>query len=109
MPNTTTDQELQHLRNALPDSVVIQRVEERLSALGNCIVTNDHVALVHTDLDRVSGRSQRIARVTVAWRGKRNRGRESKKPRNVYIQGAVRGVRPHGIRCRAMVIESARV
>jgi translation initiation factor 6 len=23
-----------------------------LSALGNCIVTNDHVALVHTDLDR---------------------------------------------------------
>lgn len=54
MPNTTTDQELQHLRNALPDAVVIQRVEERLSALGNCIVTNDHVALVHTDLDRVS-------------------------------------------------------
>jgi len=41
-----------HLRNALPDSVVIQRVEERLSALGNCIVCNDHVALVHTDLDR---------------------------------------------------------
>lgn len=53
VPNTTTDQELQHLRNALPDKVVIQRVEERLSALGNCIVTNDHVALVHTDLDRV--------------------------------------------------------
>ncbi|CAM9662552.1 unnamed protein product [Discosporangium mesarthrocarpum] len=52
VPNTTTDQELQHLRNALPDAVVIQRVEERLSALGNCIVTNDHVALVHTDLDR---------------------------------------------------------
>jgi translation initiation factor 6 len=52
VPNTTTDQELQHLRNALPDTVVIQRVEERLSALGNCVVTNDHVALVHTDLDR---------------------------------------------------------
>jgi len=32
--------------------VVVQRVEERLSALGNCIVANDHVALVHTDLDR---------------------------------------------------------
>ena len=31
----------------------MQRVEERLSALGNCIVANDHVALVHTDLDRV--------------------------------------------------------
>jgi translation initiation factor 6 (eIF-6) len=24
----------------------------RLSALGNCIVCNDHVALVHTDIDR---------------------------------------------------------
>ncbi|CAM9833894.1 unnamed protein product [Chrysoparadoxa australica] len=52
VPSTTTDQELQHLRNSLPDGVVVQRVEERLSALGNCVVTNDHVALVHTDLDR---------------------------------------------------------
>ena len=31
---------------------MIQRVEERLSALGNCITANDHVALVHTDIDR---------------------------------------------------------
>jgi len=34
VPNTCTDLELQHLRNSLPDGVVIQRVEERLSALG---------------------------------------------------------------------------
>jgi len=53
VPNTTTDQELQHLRNSLPDSVIVQRVEERLSALGNCVACNDHVALVHPDLDRV--------------------------------------------------------
>lgn len=46
--------ELQHLRNALPDSVVVQRIEERLSALGNCIACNDHVALTHPDLDRVN-------------------------------------------------------
>jgi translation initiation factor 6 len=52
VPSTCTDVELQHLRNSLPDSVVIQRVSERLSALGNCVVTNDHVALVHTDIDR---------------------------------------------------------
>lgn len=52
VPNSTTDQELQHIRNALPDSVVIQRVEERLSALGNVIACNDYVALVHPDLDR---------------------------------------------------------
>ena len=54
VPNTTTDQELQHIRNSLPDSVKIQRVEERLSALGNVVACNDYVALVHPDLDRVS-------------------------------------------------------
>ena len=52
VPSTTTDQELQHLRNALPDAVAIQRVEERLSALGNVIACNDYVALVHPDVDR---------------------------------------------------------
>ena len=45
---------MQHLRNSLPDSVKIQRVEERLSALGNVVSCNDYVALVHPDLDRVS-------------------------------------------------------
>lgn len=52
VPTSTTDQELQHLRNTLPDSVKIQRIEERLSALGNVICANDHVALVHPDLER---------------------------------------------------------
>jgi len=52
LPNTTTDQEMMHIRNSLPDSVVVQRVEERLSALGNCIVCNDYVALIHPDLDK---------------------------------------------------------
>ncbi|KAG8517873.1 Eukaryotic translation initiation factor 6 [Galemys pyrenaicus] len=52
VPNNTTDQELQHIRNCLPDSVQIRRVEERLSALGNVIACNDYVALIHPDLDR---------------------------------------------------------
>jgi translation initiation factor 6 len=52
LPNTTTDQELLHIRNSLPDEVVVQRVEEKLSALGNCIACNDYVAVIHPDLDR---------------------------------------------------------
>jgi len=52
VPSTATDIELSHLRNSLPDSVVVQRIEERLSALGNIISCNDHVALVHPDVDR---------------------------------------------------------
>ncbi|XP_019881176.1 eukaryotic translation initiation factor 6 [Aethina tumida] len=52
VPSTTLDTELQHIRNALPESVKVQRIEERLSALGNVIACNDYVALVHPDLDR---------------------------------------------------------
>ncbi len=52
VPNTTTDMELQYLRNSIPESVVIKRVEERLSALGNVIACNDYVAIVHPDLDK---------------------------------------------------------
>jgi len=43
--------ELFHLRNSLPDDLIIQRIDERLSALGNCIACNDYVALIHPDLD----------------------------------------------------------
>lgn len=52
MPNLTTDQELQHLRNSLPDTVQIRRVDERLSALGNVILCNDHVAIAHADISK---------------------------------------------------------
>jgi translation initiation factor 6 len=52
VPNSTSDTELQHLRNTLPDQIKIQRIEERLSALGNVIACNDYVALVHPDLDK---------------------------------------------------------
>jgi len=30
----------------------VKRVEEKLSALGNCIACNDYVALIHSDLDK---------------------------------------------------------
>ena len=52
VPNTTTDLELQNLRNSLPDKVKVKRIEERLSALGNVISCNDYVAIVHPDIDK---------------------------------------------------------
>lgn len=52
MPSTCTDSELKQIRNSLPDKVKVKRVEERLSALGNCIACNDYVALIHSDLDK---------------------------------------------------------
>lgn len=60
VPNSTTDTELQHIRNSLPESVKVQRVEERLSALGNVVACNDYVALVHPDLDRVIKKKRKI-------------------------------------------------
>ena len=55
--------ELMHVRNSLPDQVVVQRIDERLSALGNCISCNDYVALIHPDLDRVCAYSLDILQV----------------------------------------------
>ena len=60
LPSTASDQELQHLRNALPDNVKVERVEERLSALGNCIACNDYVALIHSEIDK---ETEQIVRV----------------------------------------------
>ena len=54
VPSLITDGELQHLRNSLPDSVKIRKVDDRISALGNCISCNDYVALVHPELDKES-------------------------------------------------------
>ena len=51
VPSTVTDYELLNLRTSLPDEIKVQRIDEKLSALGNCVVCNDHVALVHPDLD----------------------------------------------------------
>lgn len=52
VPDCTKDNEMQHLRDCLPESVKIQRVQEPLSALGNVVACNDHVGLVHPMLDR---------------------------------------------------------
>ena len=52
LPNNTTDQEMMHIRNMLPDKVKVQRVEEKLSALGNVMVCNDYVALLHPEIDK---------------------------------------------------------
>jgi len=52
LPNTITDIEKKNIRNALPDEVKIKIVDEKFSALGNCIVCNDYNALIHSDLDK---------------------------------------------------------
>ena len=50
VPSITTEQEYDDLRAQLPSEVKLARVCENLSALGNVIVCNDHVALIHPEL-----------------------------------------------------------
>ncbi|KAJ5074837.1 eukaryotic translation initiation factor 6 [Anaeramoeba ignava] len=52
LPSPTTDQELQLIRNSLPDEIVVKRIDERMTALGNCIACNDYVALVHPEIEK---------------------------------------------------------
>ena len=52
VPICTTDVELQHITNSVPDGVVVQRVEERLTALGNCVTCNDYVGLIHPEIEK---------------------------------------------------------
>jgi translation initiation factor 6 len=54
VPNTINDHELTLIRNSLPDSIKIRKIDDRLSALGNCIACNDHVALIHPEFERES-------------------------------------------------------
>jgi translation initiation factor 6 len=54
VPASINDTELRNLRNSLPEEVQVKVMNEKLSALGNCIVCNDYIALVHSDLDKDS-------------------------------------------------------
>ena len=51
VPQSITDQEETVLRSMLPKEVKLAKVDEKLSALGNVIVANDKVALLHPDID----------------------------------------------------------
>lgn len=54
VPSTITDQEITQIRNSLPDSVKITKIDDRISALGNCIAVNDHIALIHPEFEKES-------------------------------------------------------
>eukprot|EP00345_Euplotes_harpa_P010200 CAMPEP_0168341042 /NCGR_PEP_ID=MMETSP0213-20121227/14426_1 /TAXON_ID=151035 /ORGANISM="Euplotes harpa, Strain FSP1.4" /LENGTH=90 /DNA_ID=CAMNT_0008347399 /DNA_START=145 /DNA_END=417 /DNA_ORIENTATION=- len=54
VPESITDAEFDHLRNELPDEVEIKKLDDKLSALGNCIACNDNFALIHPDMDQDS-------------------------------------------------------
>ncbi|KAI4291371.1 translation initiation factor 6 [Pancytospora philotis] len=51
LPDTCTDQELQHIRNSLPPSIKVVRIVEKLNCLGNVLLCNDHVCLAASEID----------------------------------------------------------
>ena len=51
VPSSITDEEETVLKAQLPSNVTLAKVDDKLSALGNVIIANDRVALLHPDLD----------------------------------------------------------
>lgn len=51
VPTSVTDEEWAVLSSSLPAGVKLQKVDEKLSALGNVISCNDRTALIHPDID----------------------------------------------------------
>lgn len=47
LPDTCTDQELIHIRNRMPDNIKVARIEERWNCLGNIMLCNDHIGIIH--------------------------------------------------------------
>jgi len=52
LPRNASDEELQCIRNCLPEGIVVRRIDDKFSALGNVIACNDTVALIHPELAR---------------------------------------------------------
>lgn len=50
VPSTIDEKEYTNLRENLPEEIVIKKVDEKLSALGNVICCNDYVAIVHPEI-----------------------------------------------------------
>jgi len=36
----------------LPDNIIVKKVDDKMSALGNSVVCNDYSALIHPELDK---------------------------------------------------------
>lgn len=51
VPESITDSEFDHIKESLPEDIKIRKLDDKLSALGNCIVCNDSFALIHPEMD----------------------------------------------------------
>jgi len=52
VPGTTTDSELEFIKKRLPKDIKVEKIDDVFSALGNCIVCNDYIALIHPELSQ---------------------------------------------------------
>jgi translation initiation factor 6 len=52
VPSIIQEEEMKILREFLPESVDIGKLDDFLTAIGNCISTNDSVALIHPEYSR---------------------------------------------------------
>lgn len=51
VPETCNDQELNHIRSIMPAEIKVVRMREKWNCLGNIMVCNDHVGLIHPGVE----------------------------------------------------------
>jgi translation initiation factor 6 len=51
LPSTATNNEIEYLCEQLPDDMIVERIDDKLTSLGNSIACNDKVALVNPKFD----------------------------------------------------------
>jgi translation initiation factor 6 len=54
LPSTVRNQEIQFLCDNLPDNVIVRRIDDKNSALGNSIACNDNIAIVNPEFDQTA-------------------------------------------------------
>ena len=52
VPSFISEDELKILRDGLPESIKIGKIDGPISALGNCISCNDSIALIHPEFSK---------------------------------------------------------
>lgn len=54
VPSFISDDEYKILRDELPEGIKIGKIDDPISALGNCISCNDKIALIHPEFSKES-------------------------------------------------------
>jgi translation initiation factor 6 len=54
LSSTVKDQEIQFLCDNLPDNIIVRRIDDKDTVLGNSIICDDNIAIVNSEFDQIT-------------------------------------------------------